>query len=1150
MFLSPVAPAADPPQPPRTTRSCSCCGRSALALLALAFARPFLRQDAPARPRRRRAERRVAVLIDTSASMRRGDLWAQALGRRPTRPSPTAGPTDQRGGLRLRRARRARCWASTSRRRSTRRSRQAVARGRSSTACRRPGAATRPRPGADRRRRGDRGRGGRRRQGVGAKRRIVLVSDLQQGSRLDALADFEWPTDVELDLQDGRRRRAATPASTWLADRVEDDRPRSEAGPLRVRVTNDAELRRRSEFALAWVDGERPAAAPIDAYVPPGESRVVRVPRPPATGRSDRSGSRATPTTSTTRLYLAAPPREEATVLYVGPDAPRRPQRPALLPRPRLRATPRAGVDPRRRPEAAEAVAWDDARSAAARRGDRRPRPRTPPSSGDSSQDGGTVLVVVTRPGRPTTLAALAGRPRRGRSRRRRVDARRDARRDRLRPPALRPARRPAVQRLHEDPLLEASAHRPTRRLGDARVLARFEDGDPAVIEKTVGQGPARRPGQRLAPRRQPARAVVEVRAPDDGPAGAAELRRGPLTASFLVGDRVPLPTAEGRRNRRRPQAGRLDRRRSTGEPRPSPGPTHPGVYVDRHVRPARGRSPSTSTRRRARRAAAGRDAGAVRLPPGEELARGRGRPREPQRQMQNAELEGRQKLWRPADPGGDRRSCIVETWLAGWLGRTRPTGPERRGAPVSHEHVELASRRWNGSARRVRPGAPLGEAWPLCWSAWALIGLRSASPRSGRGPSLARVGRGVSVGPGATGCRRSGRCAPALVAAPTARDPRWVARRIEAKHPELAALLLTAVEQDIAASRPASASSRTRWSRQAARPRPHARLGRGGPPAAACSASPRRPRRRPGRAWSSRSSRPSARGPGPARRRSRDGLVATGLADVAGRTRRHRDRTRHVAPGRRPLRRGGPARGEARRRRRKRDLVARDDAEPRRPDVRRPRPSRSTPTSRTASSSAAGRARRTASRVFEHPELMRTDAEARLPRATPSLEPKTVEDIRHVTAVEGTEVTLLCRLNKEVAAAEPGRREGAGDRRSPPHDAANARLQRDAHAHRVPALQGPARRRATGGRTSSPPTLGVNVTRNRPPTVADAPARPRRRASRRWRSCRLKADLKDDFGLARHGVSVRHGGPGPPREIVLSDGTAKPRPSRPRPTT
>ena len=61
--------------------------------------------------------------------------------------------------------------------------------------------------------------------------------------------------------------------------------------------------------------------------------------------------------------------------------------------------------------------------------------------------------------------------------------------------------------------------------------------------------------------------------------------------------------------------------------------------------------------------------------------------------------------------------------------------------------------------------------------------------------------------------------------------------------------------------------------------------------------------------------------------------------------------------------------------------------------------------------------------KVFEYPELVRTDAKLVFPKYT-SLEPKTVEDIRHVTAVEGTELTLLCRLNKKVATARTGGRE------------------------------------------------------------------------------------------------------------------------------
>ena len=65
---------------------------------------------------------------------------------------------------------------------------------------------------------------------------------------------------------------------------------------------------------------------------------------------------------------------------------------------------------------------------------------------------------------------------------------------------------------------------------------------------------------------------------------------------------------------------------------------------------------------------------------------------------------------------------------------------------------------------------------------------------------------------------------------------------------------------------------------------------------------------------------------------------------------------------------------------------------------------------------------------VFEYPELERTDAKLVFPQYT-SLEPKTVEDIRHVTAVEGTELTLLCRLNKDVATARLVDAEGQGDR-------------------------------------------------------------------------------------------------------------------------
>ena len=115
-------------------------------------------------------------------------------------------------------------------------------------------------------------------------------------------------------------------------------------------------------------------------------------------------------------------------------------------------------------------------------------------------------------------------------------------------------------------------------------------------------------------------------------------------------------------------------------------------------------------------------------------------------------------------------------------------------------------------------------------------------------------------------------------------------------------------------------------------------------------------------------------------------------------------------------------------------------------------------------------------------PSSMRTDAKLVFPGYT-SLEPKTVEDIRHVTAVEGTELTLLCRLNKEVASASWSTRRGRRSRsRRRPDDAPvySAKLTlADSHRYKVQLVD-------RDGRTNKlAAELGVNVTRNRPPTIA-----------------------------------------------------------------
>ena len=162
--------------------------------------------------------------------------------------------------------------------------------------------------------------------------------------------------------------------------------------------------------------------------------------------------------------------------------------------------------------------------------------------------------------------------------------------------------------------------------------------------------------------------------------------------------------------------------------------------------------------------------------------------------------------------------------------------------------------------------------------------------------------------------------------------------------------------------------------------------------------------------------------------------------------------------------------------------------------------------------------------------------------RSTRRSSPKTVEDIRHVTAVEGTELTLLCRLNKDVATARLVDAKGHDDRLEP--------TRRGNHVYRAtltlaePSLQVQLVDQGGAAPTSWPTEIVANVTRNRPPVVKmtqpahDVQVSP-------LEELKLKAELEDDFGLLRHGLSYRMAG-GEPHEIVLPVTAAKTRQLRP----
>jgi hypothetical protein len=156
---------------------------------------------------------------------------------------------------------------------------------------------------------------------------IVLVSDMQEGARMDVLGDYPWPDDVRLDLRPVKPKQPTNAGLHRLSERAGDesaDKPRE----VRVRVSNDA-ASAVDQFKLAWLgENEKQIGEPITAYVPSGESRVVRVPRPLEAQAARQLRLSGDSCDFDNTLYLATRPQAEVSVVYLGTDAANDPQGP------------------------------------------------------------------------------------------------------------------------------------------------------------------------------------------------------------------------------------------------------------------------------------------------------------------------------------------------------------------------------------------------------------------------------------------------------------------------------------------------------------------------------------------------------------------------------------------------------------------------------------------------------------------------------------------------------------------------------------------------------------------------------------------------------------------------------------------------------
>lgn len=253
-----------------------------LLLIALAFGRLFFRQtdflnitDLPTR--------RVAILVDTSASMQRGDLWKKAK-EAVTELVEALGPNDEAAIFTF-----------------DRKTTSLVGFGNNSTDNGSGPSGLNPSNALRREMLVEALNGvspGWKKTDLGralietveqlegdsdsdsadsiAESQIVLVTDLQSGADIKALQSFEWPKKipVELRLVTTGTNNNATLSLLQNRDNASRD------GKLRVKVFN-VEKSEKSQFDISWLDSNLEVSEPVaTVVVPPGQSRIVSIDSP------------------------------------------------------------------------------------------------------------------------------------------------------------------------------------------------------------------------------------------------------------------------------------------------------------------------------------------------------------------------------------------------------------------------------------------------------------------------------------------------------------------------------------------------------------------------------------------------------------------------------------------------------------------------------------------------------------------------------------------------------------------------------------------------------------------------------------------------------------------------------------------------------
>lgn len=285
-----------------------------LVLLSAAFARPFLRKPVPVTPSEG-PTRRVVILVDTSASMRRGELWASAKKKvenhlrtiprgdnvavltfdSETRQlagweeSSTLGPGERAATVLARLNAIEPGWRATELGRAIVRASEVLVEGSNKDL----------------------------QQQQPPRGEIIVVSDLQAGARLEALQGYEWPKQVSVTLDTLKTEERSNVSLQVLGQGMK--RIGGTNATLRLRVQNNPGAR-KEQFEIAWASNGQVDSPKQNVYIPAGQARVVAAPALPAGSSATELIISGDSEPFDNRTYYISGERKTASVVFFGKD--------------------------------------------------------------------------------------------------------------------------------------------------------------------------------------------------------------------------------------------------------------------------------------------------------------------------------------------------------------------------------------------------------------------------------------------------------------------------------------------------------------------------------------------------------------------------------------------------------------------------------------------------------------------------------------------------------------------------------------------------------------------------------------------------------------------------------------------------------------